>query len=210
MKLNPERAAFVAVDIQNDFCPGGALAVSGGDQIVPLINSLARRFQTAVASQDWHPAGHVSFASSHPGKHPYDSDDATGRALTLWPDHCVQGTPGAELHPLLDEGPYRLIVRKGFRHGLDSYSVFFENDGKTPTGLEGYLRGLSIDTVVLAGLALDYCVFFSALDASALGFSVVVVRDATRAVDVPEGNADRVVADMISRGIAVISIKELA
>ena len=196
MMLNLQKAAFVAVDVQNDFCPGGSLAVSGGDEVVPVVNILARLFDLCVATQDWHPAGHVSFSSAHPG-------------VGLWPDHCIQCSAGADFHPGLDMAPYRLILRKGFRPGLDSYSAFFENDGSTPTGLDGFLRGLGMSTVVLAGLALDYCVYYSALDAARLGYKVFVVRDATRAVGSPDGSVDRALADLASRGVAMIESMEV-
>lgn len=209
MAIDSASSAFVAVDVQNDFCPGGALAVPEGDRVVPLVNALAARFPAAVATQDWHPAGHVSFASSHPGRKPYDSADQDGRALTLWPDHCVAGTSGAAFHPDLDQRPYRLIVRKGFRKNLDSYSAFFENDGTTPTGLEGWLKGLGLTGVVLAGLALDYCVYYSALDAVRLGFRTAVVLDATRAVDAPPGNAERALAELRARGVLIVGSEEV-
>ncbi len=209
MMMNLQKAAFVAVDVQNDFCPGGALAVPGGDEVVPIVNSLARRFGVCVATQDWHPAGHVSFASSHPGARAFDAARIEDRDATLWPDHCVQCGTGADFHPGLDQAPYRLILRKGFRPGLDSYSAFFENDGSTPTGLDGYLRGLRLSTVVLAGLALDYCVYYSALDAARLGYAVSVVRDATRAVGSPGGSVDRALADLASRGVAIIDSVEV-
>jgi len=201
--------AFVAVDVQNDFCPGGALAVPEGERVVPLVNALAKAFPIAILTQDWHPQGHVSFASSHHGKKPYDSADSGGRALNLWPDHCVQASTGAAFHPELDLRPYRLIIRKGFRKGLDSYSAFYENDGATPTGLSGFLRGLKVKTVILAGLALDYCVFYSALDAIVEGFGVAVIQDACRAVDQPAGNAAKAMAYMRQRGVRVIASEEI-
>lgn len=209
MMMNLRKAAFVAVDVQNDFCPGGSLAVPGGDELVPLVNNLARLFDVCVATQDWHPAGHVSFASSHAGAKPFDAARIDGRDATLWPDHCVKCSSGADFHPGLERAPYRLILRKGFRMELDSYSAFFENDGSTPTGLDGYLRGLGMSTVVLAGLALDYCVYYSALDAARLGYAAYVVRDATRAVGTPEGSVDRALADLASRGVAIIESVEV-
>lgn len=196
MRIDGSRTAFLAIDIQNDFCPGGALAVEGGDEIVPLVNELAATFGLCVATQDWHPAGHCSFASARPAGGP-------------WPDHCVQGTRGAELHPALRQEPFRLILRKGFRPDLDSYSAFYENDRATPTGLDGYLRGLGASAVVVAGLALDYCVYYSALDAARLGYSVAVVSDATRAVGSPEGSVDAALADLRSRGVAIIDSLEV-
>lgn len=209
MELELGSTAFVAVDVQNDFCPGGALAVPEGDRVVPLVNAVAKAFPIAVLTQDWHPQGHVSFASSYPGKKPYDSADAGGRTQTLWPDHCVQGSAGAAFHPELDLKPYRLVLRKGFRRGLDSYSAFYENDGATPTGLSAFLHGLKVKTVVLAGLALDYCVYYSAVDAIVEGFSVAVIQDACRAVDLPAGNAAKVLAYMKQRGVRVIGSEEI-
>lgn len=209
MNVDLHHAAFVAVDVQNDFCPGGALAVFRGDEVVPVVNRLAAGFEICVATQDWHPAGHVSFASSHEGRRAYESDDSTKRSQTMWPDHCVQGSPGAAFHPRFEDRYYRMIVRKGFRKGLDSYSAFFENDAKTPTGLDGYLKGLGVKTVVLAGLALDYCVYFSVMDARRLGYKAIVVRDACRAVDLPVGHAERAVADMRARGALVMDAGEI-
>jgi nicotinamidase/pyrazinamidase len=207
--MNLKKAVFIAVDVQNDFCPGGALAVPGGDTIIPLVNELASAFDICVATQDWHPAGHSSFASSHPGAKPYDTALIGGRDATLWPDHCVRGSGGAGFHPGLDQRPYRLVVRKGFRTSLDSYSAFFENDGKTPTGLDGYLKDIDAATVVIAGLALDYCVYYSALDASRLGYSVFVVRDACRAVGSPPGSVEKALADLAAPGVAVIDSVEM-
>lgn len=207
--MNFEKSAFVAIDVQNDFCPGGALAVADGDAVVPLVNRLAGRFAVCALTQDWHPAGHVSFASAHPGASPYGQAIVDARSATLWPDHCVQGSVGADFHPDLDQRPYRLIVRKGFRPGLDSYSAFFENDGATATGLDGYLRGIGVSELAMAGLALDYCVYYSALDAARLGYRVTVIIDATRAVGAPEGSVDRALADLASRGVAIVESKEV-
>lgn len=207
--IDTRTAAFIAVDVQNDFCPGGALAVPDGDAVVPIINRLATVFHTCVLTQDWHPVGHVSFASSHPGARPYDAAQVNGRDATLWPDHCVQASVGADFNQALDQRPYRLIVRKGQRPGLDSYSAFFENDGSTVTGLDGWLRGLGLDAVYIAGLALDYCVFFSALDAARLGYHVVVVRDATRAVDSPAGRAAWAIAELQRNGVSIIESTEV-
>jgi len=202
-------AAFVLVDVQNDFCPGGALAVPGGDEVVAIANALATRFPLAVATQDWHPAGHASFASAHPGAAVHDSADVGGIKQVLWPDHCVQGTKGAELRADLDLRPYRLIIRKGANPGLDSYSAFFENDRVTPTGLRGYLQGLGVRRVYLAGLATDYCVLFSALDAARLGFDTWVVSDAVRAVGVPAGSEKAAFQVMESAGVRLVSSAEL-
>jgi nicotinamidase/pyrazinamidase len=178
-----ENTALIVVDVQNDFCPGGALAVPGGDEVVAPINRLIEKFGAVVLTQDWHPAGHASFASSHPGKAPFASVEFSYGPQTLWPDHCVQGTRGAAFHPQLVFDKAQLIVRKGFRAPIDSYSAFFENDRRTTTGLAGYLRERGIESIVLAGLATDFCVAYSALDAARLGFGVSVIMDASRAID---------------------------
>lgn len=206
MDMDYGRTAFLAVDVQNDFCPGGALAVADGDVVASVVNRLAPLFGIRVATQDWHPVGHVSFASTHPGKAPYDAAGSgpDGRAGTLWPDHCLQDSHGAAFHPRLDERPFNFVVRKGFRKDLDSYSAYFENDGTTPTGLDGLLRGLGVDTVVIAGLAFDYCIFYSAMDARRLGYKVFVVVDATRPVDSPPGNAEHTEALMRQAGVQLV------
>jgi nicotinamidase/pyrazinamidase len=175
--------ALIVVDVQNDFCPGGALAVPRGDEVVAPINRLIARFDNVVLTQDWHPARHSSFASSHPGRTAFATIEMAYGAQTLWPDHCVQGTPGAAFHEGLAWTKAQLIVRKGFRREVDSYSAFFENDRATPTGLAGYLRERGLAKVVLAGLATDFCVAYSALDAARLGFSARVVADASRGID---------------------------
>jgi nicotinamidase/pyrazinamidase len=187
--FGPE-TALIVVDVQNDFCPGGALAVPGGDQVVPPINRLIERFETVVLTQDWHPPGHLSFASSHAGQTPFGTIQLPYGPQTLWPEHCVQGTAGAEFHPALAWRKAQLVIRKGFRNPIDSYSAFFENDHTTPTGLAGYLRERGIGSVVLAGLATDFCVGFSAIDAAALGLSASVVMDASRAIDLNGSLAD--------------------
>lgn len=174
---------LVVIDVQNDFCPGGALAVTGGDEIVPLLNDLIGSFEHVVLTQDWHPAKHSSFASTHAGKAPFETTAMPYGEQTLWPDHCVQGSPGADFHPALDWTRAQLVVRKGFRPAIDSYSAFFENDRTTPTGLAGYLRERGFGALTLAGLATDYCVAYSALDAARLGFAVTVRLDACRAID---------------------------
>lgn len=174
---------LIVVDVQNDFCPGGALAVPGGHEIVPVINKLIAAHDHVVLTQDWHPADHASFASRHEGREPFETIEAPYGPQTLWPDHCVQGTPGADFHPELDWRKAELVLRKGFRSHIDSYSALFENDRKTPTGLGGYLRERGFSEVVLAGLATDYCVHFSAMDARKLGFEVTVMEYATRAID---------------------------
>jgi nicotinamidase/pyrazinamidase len=174
---------LIVVDVQNDFCPGGALAVPHGDEVVPAVNRLARRFAHVVMTQDWHTPGHLSFASAHPGKEPFETTELPYGTQVLWPDHCVQATPGAAFHAALDLPQVELIVRKGFRRTIDSYSAFFENDRTTPTGLGGYLRERGFRRVFLAGLATDFCVRYSAEDAQRLGFEAVVIEDACRAID---------------------------
>jgi len=196
--------ALVVIDVQNDFCPGGALPVAEGDRVVPVINSLAARFQRVVATQDWHPPGHVSFASSHPGRRPFESIGLQ----QLWPDHCLAGSRGAELHPRLDTRPFALIVRKGARRELDSYSAFFENDRSTPTGLGYYLQGLGVGEVWLAGLATDVCVYHSAMDARKLGFSVVLVEEACRGIDQPPGSLKERLAEMRAAGVRLAGAGE--
>ena len=174
---------LIVVDVQNDFCPGGALAVPRGDEVIEVIHSIAQDFQHIICTQDWHPPGHVSFASAHAGHKPFQRIETAHGEQVLWPDHCVQGTQGAELHPALQLSNAELVLRKGFRTSVDSYSAFFENDHTTPTGLGGYLRERKLQRVFLAGLAYDFCVGFSALDARQLDFPVVVIRDACRAID---------------------------
>lgn len=178
------QSCLIVVDVQNDFCPGGALAVPDGDAVVAPINRLIEEHEHVVLTQDWHPAGHSSFASQHPGKAPLETIEMSYGAQTLWPDHCVQGTKGAQFHPDLAVTKAELIIRKGFRPAIDSYSAFFENDKTTPTGLAGYLRDRGITALTLAGLATDFCVGFSALDAARLGFAVTVDLGASRGIDV--------------------------
>ena len=177
------KQALLVIDVQNDFCPGGALAVARGDEVVPIVNRLSAQFGSAVLTQDWHPPGHRSFASSHPGQAAYATVEVDYGAQTLWPDHCVQGSRGADFHAGLDVACAQLVIRKGFRPSIDSYSAFFENDRKTPTGLAGYLRERGFRRVVLTGLATDYCVAYSAIDAAQLGFASVVMLEACRAID---------------------------
>jgi nicotinamidase/pyrazinamidase len=174
---------LLVIDVQNDFCPGGALAVGEGHAVVPVINRLAERFDHVVLTQDWHPAGHSSFASSHPGSSPFETIAMPYGPQTLWPDHCVQGTIGAAFHPKLSTDRAELVIRKGFRGAIDSYSAFHENDRRTPTGLAGYLRERGLKRVFVAGLATDYCVYYSALDARREGFEAVVVEAGSRAID---------------------------
>ena len=194
--------ALIVVDIQNDFCPGGALAVAGGDEIVPLVNAIVAGFDHVVLTQDWHPAGHSSFATSHPGREPFETVDMPYGRQTLWPDHCVQGTKGAEFHPGLDWTKAELVVRKGFRPEIDSYSAFFENDHATPTGLAGYLRERGISDLTFVGLATDYCVAYSALDAVRAGFSATVRLDACRAIDL-DGSLDAMTRRMAGAGVTL-------
>ena len=174
---------LLVVDVQNDFCPGGRLAVQKGDEVVPVVNALAARFENVVLTQDWHPAGHRSFATSHPGRKPFDSTKLAYGEQVLWPDHCVQGSEGAALHKDLSIPHAQLVVRKGFRKEVDSYSAFLEADRKTRTGLKGYLEERGVKRVFVCGLATDYCVAWTALDARKLGFAAVVVEDACRAID---------------------------
>ena len=181
--MQPANHALIVIDVQNDFCPGGALAVAGGADIVPGINALMGDFAAVVMTQDWHPSDHLSFASQHPGKSPMEMTDMPYGPQVLWPDHCVQGSSGAEFHPDLNATRADLIIRKGFRREIDSYSAFFENDHVTPTGLEGYLRTRGIDTLTMVGLATDFCVNYSAVDAARLGFAVTVRQDLARAID---------------------------
>jgi len=198
---------LVIVDIQNDFCPGGALAVPHGDEVVPIINRLAARFRNVVLTQDWHPAGHFSFASTHAGKQPYQTIAAPYGPQVLWPDHCVQETPGAEFHRALHVPHAALILRKGMDPAIDSYSTFYENDRKTPTGLVGYLRERGLARVFLAGLAFDFCVRYSAEDAKREGFTVFVVEDACRGIDV-DGSVAATRASLAALGITCVSALE--
>jgi nicotinamidase/pyrazinamidase len=180
---NPGATALVVIDVQNDFCAGGALAVPGGAEIVPLVNRLMARFDTVILTQDWHPADHISFAANHLRKHEFETISLPYGTQVLWPSHCVIGSDGAAFHPALNTAGAHLVIRKGFRAAVDSYSAFLEADRATNTGLDGYLRARGITDVVLCGLALDYCVAWSALDARRLGFAATVVEDACRAID---------------------------
>lgn len=194
--------ALIVIDVQIDFCPGGALAVTGGAEIVQPINALMAQADAVVLTQDWHPEGHSSFATSHEGKSPFEVIEMPYGPQVLWPDHCIQGAPGANFHPELEVDRADLIVRKGFRADIDSYSAFFENDHKTPTGLEGYLRNRGIDRLTLVGLATDFCVNFSAVDAAELGFDVTVQRDLCRAIDL-DGSLDAALDGMAKAGVAL-------
>jgi nicotinamidase/pyrazinamidase len=199
--------ALLLIDIQNDFVPGGRLAVPDGDAIVPLVNALQPRFDLVVASQDWHPSGHQSFASSHAGHQPFDQIDLHGLTQTLWPDHCVQESAGAALHPALDTRQVEAVFRKGMAAEIDSYSAFHDNGHRKATGLADYLRGRKVTHVYLAGLAGDYCVYFSALDAQAEGFATFVVTDATRPISAEGFRA--AAADMQSKGIGLVESRSL-
>jgi nicotinamidase/pyrazinamidase len=195
---------LLVVDVQNDFCPGGRLAVPRGDEVVPIINRIGRLFAHVVLTQDWHPANHRSFASSHPGKQPFETTTLDYGEQVLWPDHCVQGTPGASFHDDLDIPHAALVIRKGFRHAIDSYSALYENDRKTPTGLAGYLRERGLTRIYLAGLAFDFCVRYSAEDALREGLAPVVVEDACRGIDM--GGSVAATRDMLAKlGIACIN-----
>ncbi len=205
----PDDSVLIIIDVQNDFCPGGALAVPGGDEVVAPINALIERFEHVVLTQDWHPDDHSSFAARHEGKEPFGTTEMAYGTQTLWPDHCVQGTSGAEFHADLDVTKAQLIIRKGFRAHIDSYSAFFENDRDTPTGLAGYLRERGYDKVVLAGLATDFCVGHSALDAARLGFKTTVVMDACRAIDL-DGSLAAAVAQMRDAGVVLTESVSLA
>lgn len=194
--------ALIVIDVQNDFCPGGALAVAEGNQIVPGINTRMADFDAVILTQDWHPAGHSSFASSHEGKSPFELIDMPYGTQVLWPDHCIQGTEGAAFHADLDTAG-DLIIRKGFSPGVDSYSAFFENDQTTPTGLEGYLKTRAISDLTIVGLALDFCVHFSAVDAARLGFQVTVDHALCRAIDM-DGSLATAETAMRDAGVTLI------
>lgn len=195
--------ALLVVDVQNDFCPGGNLAVPGGDEIVPIINDLSGHFEHVILTQDWHTEGHQSFASSHEGKEPFDVVELPYGEQILWPDHCIQRTNGARFHPDLDTDRAELIIRKGFRKEIDSYSAFFENDHETPTGLTGYLRERNINMLFVAGLATDFCVHWSAVDGREQGFGVYVVEDASRGIDA-NGSMNRAMKRIRESGANII------
>lgn len=201
--------ALLVVDVQNDFCPGGALAINNGDEILPAVNRLIDESEHVILTQDWHPSDHSSFASRHPEKKPFDTVEMAYGTQTLWPDHCVQGTHGAEFHPDLHWMRAQLVIRKGFRIGVDSYSSFYENDRKTPTGLSGYLRDRDIGSLTIAGLATDFCVGYSALDAVAHGFQVRVRLDACRGIDIG-GSMDAMLEEMQKAGVELINEPALA
>ncbi|HGG04521.1 MAG TPA: bifunctional nicotinamidase/pyrazinamidase [Aliiroseovarius sp.] len=200
---NPTHALIV-IDVQNDFCPGGALAVEGGDEIVSGINALLGDFSVCVLTQDWHPAGHSSFASSHAGAAPFSVTEMPYGPQVLWPDHCVQGTKGAAFHADLMTDPAEVIIRKGFRPDIDSYSAFFENDQTTATGLDGYLKSRGVSHLTLVGLATDFCVAFSAIDGARLGYDVTVLEPLCRAIDL-DGSLAKARADMLAAGVKLES-----
>lgn len=208
MKITPQDVLLV-IDVQNDFCPGGALAVADGDAVIPMIHSVAPRFQHIILTQDWHTPGHNSFASAHPGKKPFEQIELPYGPQTLWPDHCVQGTRGADCHPALQLTRAELILRKGFRREIDSYSAFFENDRTTQTGLAGYLRERDLTRVFLAGLAYDYCVGYSALDARRLGLPAVILRDACRAIDL-NGSVAAIEQEFASASVELVNTADLS
>jgi nicotinamidase/pyrazinamidase len=222
--INAADTLLLIIDVQNDFCPAyvsasdiqypaGALSVNNGGAVVPRLNALATALAAVggrvAATQDWHPQGHVSFASSHEGKKPGDIIGTPVNTQALWPEHCVQGSRGAAFHEELDLKPVSLIVRKGYHKNLDSYSAFFENDQKTPTGLEGWIRDLGIKTLIIGGLATDYCVFFSAMDAKRLSFDTIIASDAVRGVGIPEGSVEKAEQAMKDKGIVFASSAEL-
>lgn len=200
--MRPATEALIVIDIQNDFCPGGALAVADGDAILPQVNALMAEFSTIVLTQDWHPADHSSFAANHPGAAPFSLVDMPYGPQVLWPSHCVQGSEGAAFHPGLKTDAGHLLIRKGFRPGIDSYSAFFENDRQTVTGLDGYLKARGIREVTLVGLATDYCVAYSALDAARLGYGARVLLGACRAIDL-NGSLATMKAEMRAAGVAL-------
>jgi nicotinamidase/pyrazinamidase len=194
--------ALVVIDVQNDFCPGGALAVAGGDEIVPIVNRMIAEFPHVILTQDWHPAGHSSFASSHDGMEPFQTIEMPYGPQTLWPDHCIQGTRGAHFHPDLVWTRGEIVIRKGFRKSIDSYSAFYENDHTTPTGLGGYLKERNLHAVTMVGLATDFCVAYSALDARKHGLDVTVRLEACRAIDL-NGSLDVMLRKMEKAGVVL-------
>jgi nicotinamidase/pyrazinamidase len=200
---------LLVVDVQKDFCPGGRLAVPRGDEVVPIVNRLAAKFTNVVVTQDWHPPGHLSFASSHPGKQPYQTVEVAYGPQVLWPDHCVQGTPGAKFREDLQIPHAALVIRKGFRRAIDSYSAFYENDRATPTGLAGYLRERALRRVFLAGLAFDFCVRYSAEDSHREGFEAIVIEDACRGIDV-DGSVAATRRRLAELGVRCVEAAEIS
>ena len=199
----PDKTALIVIDVQNDFCPNGALAVTAGDEIVAPINAVMADFEAVILTQDWHPAGHSSFASTHQDKGPFEVTEMPYGPQVLWPDHCIQGTQGAAFHSDLNTDRADMIVRKGYTPSIDSYSAFFENDHKTPTGLDGYLRTRCITTLTLVGLATDFCVNFSAVDAAKLGYDVTVRQGLCRAIDL-DGSLAAALSGMTAAGVTLI------
>jgi nicotinamidase/pyrazinamidase len=214
MKLNINKTILLIIDVQNDFCPGGALAVNNGDEVVKPLNELAKVISSldgkVAVTQDWHPVNHVSFASARKDKNIGDTiDTALVKGQILWPDHCVQGTKGADFHKDLNSDYFTMVLRKGFRKELDSYSAFFENDRETSTGLEGWLKTLEIENIIIGGLATDYCVFYSAMDSKKSEFNTIIASDAVRGVDFPKGSVENAVTAMKSAGIEFYATSEL-
>nr|WP_294516244.1 bifunctional nicotinamidase/pyrazinamidase [uncultured Rhodopila sp.] len=209
MQIYPDTDIIGVVDVQPTFMPGGELPVPGGHEVVPIINDLLTRFAHAFVTQDWHPPGHASFASAHSGKQPYDTHALPYGEQVLWPDHGIAGTPSAAIHPELDQSRVQVVIRKGFHPGIDSYSAFFENDHRTPTGLEGWLRQRGFTRLFLCGLATDFCVAWSAEDAARLGFEVVVIEDACRGIGLPAGDGRTTIDEardrLAARGVQFIA-----
>lgn len=201
--MRPDDEALIVIDVQNDFCPGGALAVAEGDAILPEVNALLAEYPVRVLTQDWHPADHASFADNHPGAAPFSVIGMAYGPQVLWPRHCVQGSAGAAFHPALNADAADMVIRKGFRPAIDSYSAFFENDRSTPTGLEGYLRTRGVRRLMLAGLATDFCVAYSALDAARLGFEVAVKLGACRGIDL-DGSLEAALGQMRAAGVSLL------
>ena len=208
MTVFKDNTALILIDIQNDFCPGGALEVGEGNEIVEVANKLQEKFRVKIATQDWHPPNHTSFASNHLDKLPFSTTEMFYGTQVLWPDHCIQGKKGAEFHPKLITESTDLIIRKGFRTEIDSYSAFFDNDHKTSTGLGGYLKARGINSIYLCGLALDFCVYFSAIDWVKLDLEVNVIKDACRAIDL-DGSLEMAINDMKNTGVNLITSNDL-
>lgn len=200
--------ALLIVDVQNDFCPDGALEVPNGDTIIPTINKVSDDFEVVLQTQDWHPRGHSSFASTHEGKEPFETTEMPYGEQVLWPDHCVQGSQGAEFHPDLETHKSQLIIRKGFRKEIDSYSAFYENDNKTTTGLTGYLNAREIDSLYVVGLATDFCVKWSVIDGLKEGFDLFVIEDAVKGIDI-DGSVDQAWKEMLDAGAQKVHSSEL-
>lgn len=209
ISLVDSKSALLVIDVQNDFCPGGQLAVEEGHKVVPVINRIMGFFGLVAATQDWHSADHLSFAANHSGKNVFDTVEVCGIDQVLWPEHCIAGTRGAQFHPDLNSAAFDLILRKGRQKELDSYSAFLENDHRTATGLEFYLKGLEVGRLFLCGIATDVCVYYSALDGVALGFEVFLIEDGCRGIDTPPGTFKERIDKMITEGVKMIDSKEL-